>query len=267
MTPNWQRHLHSEWAGARVMVTGGGRGIGRALCIIWTDLGADVLTVARTSRDLDETATLCKGPGTLHCAVVDVTAVDEVEQFFSEAPHQHRGLDCLVNNAAVLGPRTQLENVTFDAWKQTVHTNIDSVFLVSTAALPHLRNGRKNLHGVRSIINLSSSVGRKGRATWGPYAVSKFGVEGLTEVLADELRSEGIVSVSMNPGGTATPMRSAAYPDEDPNTLPTALQVARSIVLLADRLRLDESGNKYNARDIMPLVHGDKVDGPFPSLS
>jgi NAD(P)-dependent dehydrogenase (short-subunit alcohol dehydrogenase family) len=153
-----------------------------------------------------------------------------------------------------------------DEWKQTVHTNIDSVFLVSTAALPHLRVGRNNAAGVRSIIQLSSSVGRKGRATWGPYAVSKFGVEGLNEVLADELRDDGIVSVSFNPGGTATPMRADAYPNEDPNTLPTALEVATSIILLADRVVLDESGKRYNARDIMPLLSKADLKVPFPCL-
>ena len=83
------------------------------------------------------------------------------------------------------------------------------------------------------IITLSSSVGRTGRAGWGAYAVSKFGVEGLSQVLADELRPAHVCAITFNPGGTRTAMRAAAYPREDRGALRDPTVAARALLHLA----------------------------------
>jgi NAD(P)-dependent dehydrogenase (short-subunit alcohol dehydrogenase family) len=97
-----------------------------------------------------------------------------------------------------------------------------------------------------TLMLLSSSVGRQGRAGWGPYAISKHGLEGLSDTLAEEYPMLRVFSV--NPGGTATDMRQEAYPDEDPQTLPTAHEVAQVILSYVDDKTLP-SGAKLNCRD------------------
>jgi NAD(P)-dependent dehydrogenase (short-subunit alcohol dehydrogenase family) len=106
-----------------------------------------------------------------------------------------------------------------------------------------------------SIINVSSGVGRIGRACWGAYAASKFGVEGLTQVLADELREFGIRANSVNPGPTRTEMRALAYPEEDPLTLPTPDHVAPVFVYLASDDSAAVTGQSFDARDWLKQPH------------
>ena len=97
---------------------------------------------------------------------------------------------------------------------------------------------------------VSSSVGREGRAYWGAYAVSKFALEGLTQVLADEHEHAGKIRVnSLNPGGTRTAMRRAAYPAEDPLTLPTPEdRLDLALYLMTDQA-VGITGQQFDARD------------------
>ena len=100
-----------------------------------------------------------------------------------------------------------------------------------------------------SMINVSSSVGRKGKADWGAYAASQFGLEGLTQVLADELKDSNIRVNSVNPGGTRTKMRADAYPAEDPDTLPTPEDISKIFIYLASDESIGVKGQEFNARD------------------
>jgi NAD(P)-dependent dehydrogenase (short-subunit alcohol dehydrogenase family) len=100
-----------------------------------------------------------------------------------------------------------------------------------------------------SIINLTSGVGRVGKAKWGAYAVSKAGVEGFTQVLADEVKSEGIRVNSVNPAATRTRMRAQAYPAEDPTTLPSPESITPIFLFLAADESVNITGQALNARD------------------
>lgn len=100
-----------------------------------------------------------------------------------------------------------------------------------------------------SIINVSSGVGRAGRARWGAYAVSKFGVEGLTQVLAEEVKELGIRVNAVNPGPTRTQMRADAYPDEDPMTLPVPDTIVPAFIYLASDDSIGVTGQSLEARD------------------
>ena len=94
-------------------------------------------------------------------------------------------------------------------------------------------------------------MGRIGKPNWGPYAVSKFGLEGFTQTLAAELEDTGVRVNSVNPGATRTPMRAAAYPAEDPLTLPTPEDIAEVFVYLASRESAGVTGQALNARDYL----------------
>lgn len=241
---------------ARVaLVTGGSRGIGRALCHLLAQRGVHVYTCARSQEALDETVESAPGSSKVEAIAADVTDPEQMQQLFDRIAQDHGRLDILVNNAGVLGPRAELEHVDLQAWRDTMRVNLDGPFIASQLALELLREAEAG-----HILNVSSSVGRRGRGGWGPYAVSKHGLEGLTDTLADELADDGVCVVSVNPGGTATDMRAKAYPDEDPDTLPTPEQVAQTFALLIERLDVGQSARKYNSRDLMELVDSD-VDG------
>lgn len=174
------------------------------------------------------------------CDVSNAASVDETLQRFGERESR---LDLLVNNAGILGPRKYLQDVEPREWKKVFAVNADGPFFVTRAALPFLRAASGKL------VNVSSSVGRQGRGGWGPYACSKHALEGMTDVFAEELSDDGIVVFSVNPGGTATDMRAEAYPDEDPDTLPSSEEIAAVIIDMAERATLADSGAKWNCRD------------------
>lgn len=212
------------------LITGGSRGIGRALCDVLASEGWRVYACARSGTDepLDWTFFEC-----------DVSDARSVAQMFEEFAAREERLDLLVNNAGVLGPRAELEDVDIDEWRRTFAVNADGPFLVTKAALDYLRAASG------TVCNVSSSVGRRGRGGWGPYACSKHALEGMTDTFADELADDGVTVFSVNPGGTATDMRADAYPDEDPATLPTPREVAAVIAKMCETA---ESKDKLNAQ-------------------
>jgi len=124
--------------------------------------------------------------------------------------------------------------------------NLNGPFFVIKACLPLMTAG-----GEGSIINVSSGVGRIGKPRWGAYAASKFGLEGLTQVLAAELQPLHIRVNAVNPGGTRTTMRAAAYPEEDPLTLATPEEITPVFVYLASDASRDVTGQSLEARDFL----------------
>jgi NAD(P)-dependent dehydrogenase (short-subunit alcohol dehydrogenase family) len=239
-------------------VTGGTRGIGRAMVLRIAEAGGTVYTCGRTESSLeglrDESRKL---DGTLVAETADVTSFDQLTDLTEMIDDAEGQLDLLVNNAGVLGPRARLEDVSVEAWRHTLEVNTTGVFLTAKASLELLRAADES-----RVVNISSSVGREGRARWGPYAVSKHGVEGLTETLADELEEEGIPVVSANPGGTATDMRADAYPDEDPDTLPSADRVAETLLVLGRTVQVGQTGQTYDCRELFEHVDGATLPAP-----
>jgi NAD(P)-dependent dehydrogenase (short-subunit alcohol dehydrogenase family) len=137
-----------------------------------------------------------------------------------------------------------VEHTDPKTWNQVMHVNLTAPFLLTRACLPLLRRSE-----AASIIFTSSGVGRRGRAYWGAYAASKFGQEGLMQVLADELASGGRIRVnSLNPGPTRTAMRRSAYPDEDPTKLPTPEQIAPAFLRLLGSMHRELNGRALDAR-------------------
>ncbi|HEY9135434.1 MAG TPA: SDR family NAD(P)-dependent oxidoreductase, partial [Pseudomonadales bacterium] len=119
------------------------------------------------------------------------------------------------HNASVLGDLTLVENYSPDTWATVMQVNLTAPFLLTQALLPLMKKSAD-----ASIVFTSSSVGRKGRAYWGAYGISKFGIEGLMQTLASELENTSSIRAnSLNPGATRTGMRASAYPAENPETL------------------------------------------------
>jgi NAD(P)-dependent dehydrogenase (short-subunit alcohol dehydrogenase family) len=135
------------------------------------------------------------------------------------------GVDLLVNNAGVLGERVPLQDYPEDVWEEVIRVNINGVFYITKYTLPYMMEDS-------FIVNMSSGAGKRPAPYWGAYAVSKFGVEGLSLLLAEELKDRGIKVYALNPGATRTQMRARAYPQEDPTTLKPPEKVADFLVKL-----------------------------------
>jgi len=240
------------------LITGGTRGIGREMVHRVAEAGARVYTCGRTERALeqlrDETDSLA---GEVTVTRTDVADGRKVASLADQIRREEGRLDALVNNAGVLGARQPLESVAIDSFRHTIDVNLNGAFITSKLSIPLLRASDDAV-----IVNVSSSVGRTGRGRWGPYAISKHGLEGMTDTLADELESDGIPVVSANPGGTATEMRAEAYPDEDPSTLPRPDEVAETLVLLTRTLETDQTGNRYNCRDLFEYLDPGQTPSP-----
>ena len=207
--------------GRVVLVTGAGAGIGRAAALAYAHHGADVVLLGRTRSKLEAVFdTISAETGTKPVIVpVDLAGLDETAaDNLAEAIREDYGrLDGVLHNASVLGPRVPVAHYPVDTWAEVMQVNTMAPVLLTRALLPLLEAAPD-----ASIIFTSSGVGRIGRAYWGAYAVSKFATEGLSQTLADELENTGRVRVNaLNPGGTRTAMRAAAYPAEDPMRLPT----------------------------------------------
>jgi NAD(P)-dependent dehydrogenase (short-subunit alcohol dehydrogenase family) len=177
-------------------------------------------------------------------AAGDVSSAQDVSRIVGAALKSFGAIDVLVNNASILGPRTTIVDYPIDAWREVVEINLTGIFLMTRAVLPGMLARRSG-----SIINLTSGVGRVGKAKWGAYAVSKAGVEGFTQVLADEVKSEGIRVNSVNPAATRTRMRAQAYPEEDPTTLPSPESITPIFLFLAADESVNITGQALNARD------------------
>jgi NAD(P)-dependent dehydrogenase (short-subunit alcohol dehydrogenase family) len=135
-----------------------------------------------------------------------------------------------------------IEEYPEDEWRRVLDANLTGPFLLSKAAIPYMREGA-------SIVNVTSGVSIEGRAEWGAYSVSKFGMEGLTQILAAELKDRGIRVNSVDPGGMRTGMRAVAYPDEDPTTRITPEENTAVFLYLASNESRDVTGERFKAQE------------------
>lgn len=234
--------------GIAALITGASSGIGRGLAGVFLREGARVFLTARGKDRLREAAEELEAayPGRTGFAASDVGDADSAGSMTRTALARFPDLSVLVNNASILGVRAPIIEQDPKVWEDTLRINTASLLYVTKPLLPAFL-GRDTA----SIINVSSTVGRIGKPNWGPYAVSKFGLEGFTQTLAAELQDTGIRVNSVNPGATRTPMRAAAYPAEDPLTLPTPEDIAEVFVYLASPESAGVTGQALNARDYL----------------
>ncbi|MCI0484101.1 MAG: SDR family NAD(P)-dependent oxidoreductase [candidate division NC10 bacterium] len=233
--------------GKVALVTGASRGIGRAVAAAYAAEGAHVVVAGRDWDPLEAAAVEIRKCGKRVLAVVvDVADRAKTKVLGDVIKEQFGRLDILVNNASMLGPRVPILEYPEEDWERVIAVNLHGPFFVIKACLPLMIPT-----GGGSIINVSSGVGRIGKPRWGAYAASKFALEGLTQVLAAELLPFHIRVNAVNPGGTRTGMRAAAYPEEDPLTLPTPEQVTPVFIYLASDESRDVTGKSLEARDFL----------------
>ena len=231
---------------AVVIITGAGRGIGRATAELFAQEGARVVLCARTGTELRAACSAIRAAGGEAVArVTDIGSACQAHALVNMALRRYGRIDLLINNAGILGPRIPLTRYPQREWEKVLRVNLTGTFHVTQEAariMARQRNG--------CIITVSSSVGRTGRAGWGAYAVSKFGAEGLSQVLADELRAAKVCVVTFNPGGTRTRMRAEAYPREDRSKLRDPSTAARALLHLATHSSPSISGRAFDLTNL-----------------
>ena len=232
-----------------IMVTGAGDGIGRIAAKTYAAHGATVILLGRTISKLESLYDEIEAAGHPQPAIVPMnlegaTARDYEEMAVTLEDNFGR-LDGLLHNAALLGQRSPIEHQDPDTWAKVMQVNVNAAFNLTRALIPALRSS-----GSASVIFTSSSVGRRGRAYWGAYAVSKFAVEGLCQVLADELDDElnNIRVNSLNPGATRTNMRAHAYPAENPMTNPAPEDIMPLYLYLMGKDSEGVTGQQFDAQ-------------------
>ncbi|MDH0896864.1 MULTISPECIES: YciK family oxidoreductase [unclassified Pseudomonas] len=206
--------------GRVILITGAGRGIGAAAAKACAAHGATVLLLGKTEENLNRVYDEIEAAGHPQPVVIpfnlETALPHQYDELAATVENEFGRLDGLLHNAAIVGPRTPLEQLSGDNFMRVMQVNVNAMFMLTSTLLPLLK-----LSDDASVVFTSSSVGRKGRAYWGAYAVSKFATEGLMQVVADEV--EGITQVranSVNPGATRTSMRAQAYPGENPANNP-----------------------------------------------
>lgn len=231
--------------GKVALVTGASRGIGKAIALAYARAGARVVICARHEQDLRRTADeIASNGGAVRWEVMDIRNARNSQRLVRSALRSYGRLDVVVNNASLLGPRVPIIQYPLTSWEAVLRTNLTAAFVVCKEAAKNMMLRREG-----SIINISSGVGRIGRARWGAYAVSKFGVEALTQVLAEELKDTLIRINAVNPGATRTEMRAQAYPDEDPQTLPRPEDITGIFLYLASDRSREVTGKSFDARE------------------
>jgi NAD(P)-dependent dehydrogenase (short-subunit alcohol dehydrogenase family) len=208
-----------------ILVTGAGDGIGRAAAHAYAAHGATVVLLGRTLEKLEKVYDELEAAGAAQPAIVPLNLETAAEHDYIELANQlddtFGRLDGLLHNAGILGVRTPLDNYDPIIWNQVMQVNVNAPFMLTQTLMPLLKRSDD-----ASVIFTSSGVGRKGRAHWGAYAISKFATEGMSQVLADELENISAIRVNcINPGATRTAMRAYAYPAEDPERNPTPEQI------------------------------------------
>ncbi|HEV7665963.1 MAG TPA: SDR family oxidoreductase [Chloroflexota bacterium] len=220
-----------DLSGQVAIITGAGRGLGRAIALRLADAGAAVVAAARTAADLDTlVADITSRGGRALAVVADVSVDTQAQQLADAAAAAFGGrVDVLVNNAGWTFRRPVTDIGTSD-WLTTLAVNLSSTFYCTRAIAPLMvaRGGGK-------IINISSTGGRRGGAQGAAYSAAKFGVLGLGEAAAHDLKDVGITVSAVLPGPTATPARARNAPDEDPRTALQPADVAEVVLFLATR--------------------------------
>jgi NAD(P)-dependent dehydrogenase (short-subunit alcohol dehydrogenase family) len=211
--------MSGELAGRVIAITGATGGIGRAVALAAAREGAELLLLGRNTVKLQalyaELEQIAPGKSLMAPIDLEKALASDYDRIADAVMQRYGRLDGLLHCAGLLGTLTPVEQYDVPAWCRVMHVNVTAAFALTQVLLPALRKSAD-----ASIVFTSSAVGRQGRAYWGAYAVSKFALEGLSQVLADELGNSHVRVNTLNPGKARTVMRRQAYPSENLDSLP-----------------------------------------------
>jgi NAD(P)-dependent dehydrogenase (short-subunit alcohol dehydrogenase family) len=228
-----------------ILVTGAGDGIGRAVALALAAHGATVVLSGRTVRKLEavhDAILAAHGPQPSIAPLnLERALANDYDAIAAALETNYGRLDGLLHNAAILGQLSPIDHYDVPTWVRVLHVNVTAAFALTQVCLPLLRKSAD-----ASVVFTSSSVGRRGRALWGAYSVSKFAVEGLSQVLADETAASTIRVNTINPVRARTAMRLEAYPAEDRSALPEPASLVGPYLYLLGPASRGISGQSFD---------------------
>jgi NAD(P)-dependent dehydrogenase (short-subunit alcohol dehydrogenase family) len=228
-------------AGRIALVTGASRGIGRAVALGLAGAGAHVVAMARTVGALEELDDdIRKAGGTATLVDLDLKRTEKLDALGPTIYQRWGRLDILVANAGILGPLSPLGHITSEAWREVIDVNLTANWHLIRALDPLIK---KSDAGRAVFVSSGAALARN--AYWGPYSVSKAGLEALAKTWARELASTPARVNIVNPGPIRTGMRAKAFPGEDPQSLKTPEELVPLFLRLVDP-SFDESGRVFD---------------------
>jgi 3-oxoacyl-[acyl-carrier protein] reductase len=208
------------------LITGAGKGIGKAVAIALAKEGVNVILLARTQSDLDKVATEVNALGVKSLTVAaDVADINSVNTAVEKALDEFKTIDILINSAgiAAFGNFLELEPA---AWERIIQVNLMGTYYVTRAVLPNMIERQTG-----DIINISSTAGLSGNTLTSAYSASKFAVLGLTESLMQEVRKHNIRVTALTPSTVATDMaKELNLTDGNPEKVMQSEDVAELII-------------------------------------
>ncbi len=243
-----------ELTGRVIAITGASSGIGRAVALACAQHGAEVVLIGRDTKKLEAAHAQISATGAPEAsiAVLDLekAIARDYDQLADALLSRYGRLDGLLHNAGILGTLTPIEHYDVPTWCRVLHVNLTAAFCLTQVLVPALKKSAD-----ASVLYTASAVGREGRAYWGAYAVSKFAIEGLSQVLAAELEGISHVRVNtLNPGRARTAMRRQAYPAEDIETLPLPEQLIAPYLALLGPASRAVTGKAFDAQPLGAAV-------------
>ena len=233
-----------ELEGKVILVTGANRGFGLAITMDLAKAGATVIMLGRDLGSLEYAYDAVVDAGykepILYPLDLEGATPENYQELQDNILDKFKKLDGLIHNAAILGTQMPIDQYDIKLWYSTLQINLSAPFMLTQFLIPALMKSDD-----ARILFLSSTVGRKARAYWGAYSVSKFGIEGFAKTLSEELEKTQITVNTINPGKIRTEMRRTAYPAEDASTVPRPEEKSSVIVYL-----LSNEGSKINGEQL-----------------
>jgi NAD(P)-dependent dehydrogenase (short-subunit alcohol dehydrogenase family) len=237
-----------ELSGRVIAITGPTRGIGEAVALACAAHGANVVLIGRNVKRLEAVHAKIEAAGGPEATIapfdLEKAVASDYDTLASALMDRYGRLDGLVHNAGILGMLAPIAHYDVPTWSRVMHVNTTAAFALTHVLLPVLQASED-----ASIIFTASSVGRKARAYWGAYAVSKFAIEGLSELLAQELENVSKIRVNtLNPGPARTAMRLQAYPSENPESVTPPEQLTGPYLALLGPASRGVTGQRFDAQ-------------------
>jgi len=232
-----------------IVISGAGSGIGRQAAKSFSEHGANLILLSKNIKKLealyDEIIDEKKNDVIIQPLNFEIAEENDFDKIISAIKDKYPSIDGLLNNAGVLGEKKPLEQYNYATWKNVIKVNVDASFLLTKSLLPLLKKSNSS-----SIIFTSSGVGRKGRAYWGAYSISKFATEAMMQIFSEELQNTSSVRVNcINPGAVRTNMRESAYPAENPETNPSADKIMKPYLYLMSDVSKEINGQSIDAQE------------------
>jgi len=244
-----------ELTNKTILITGATDGIGKVLAEEFSKLGSNIILLGKNSSKLDAVYdqldhSFDSQKHLILEADLSLLNNESAHEILRAISNEYDALDGIIHNAAILGTMTPLEDYELSKWDEVLNINLRAPFLLTKTLKSIVENST-----MPRIIFTSSGVANTGRAFWGAYSVSKFGLKGLAEIFTNELETTSSIKVfNFDPGATQTKMRASARPAEDPSSLKTPHELVNCYLWFFSKESYDSKVNYFEYDDLSKKV-------------